>query len=926
MWEVFGKHSEKHRKRKSECVEDSSNLALPDSTQNKSSNISIISQYPATDIQHKRPSSSGQTLTNSGYSVIQQKDSTGLQTFQTDCAVVGSINTAVSSLEYQSSQTKRARFGGTNNEIFGNQSQALEAQHLSKSLLPPNVTPVVQENVYVSYVQNPAESTNKQQPSRCETPPINRKFSLEISGRKHICEDQVYQLLNDLKFPISKLIACSPVDNVCEIVCKSRCDVLELFELLNNCRSGDLYECVELYEKEEVQVKVWPVSVFLDHSHIQSYLEQNHGKVLSISYVRNRYGLLSNARMTSMNRRDLDQKPIPNQIFVGGKKLFVTYEGQMPQEPRNDNNIVSSELNGNKPVIDLTSDSESGQSTKFYGNDQTPQVELTNSLQVFSAAANTDGLSECHEKGAVHNVPPIVMNSFSAPVVQNPPDICGHGGNGHIQNNFEENHGSNFESSPVKNGNRLLSENHLAVRKNVNSKLVSAKTCNSEREVSSTQDVQAQQKKLTPQSGIDIFSNIDLLLSVAESVEESDQASSSKVEGLDQILGIQPNNSLSVSSSLAAANSTLQDDQNVCTQTRSSDVGDNLPTSVAQNPTIRAGGSMQSSFSQNSANSALFSQPSSTYVGASMNCPVTPLPSSQHWVMNTSMSTQQPLPADNSLQYPVHMQYLSNVQAPTHSMPAPTGNLQHTEIIISKLKTYQYKSLFSWRDDEKRELLRVYEQIHQISDEQLTTNAAKLFPEELNLFLIELTESQIDSLLFILTKVEKRIKWLLLMECFYKPEDVGRLFEAIQAMPGKIERLYIGGNIIPKIPSKSFFNKIEDGLNMRNCFPDGDATDGKRDANQSEIDEIQRVLDQLDDSVLFMSCYVCVKLNIAEEFNLKLLIYRSWKFILVCAMVNGSDSARERIVTSSCDVVIFKQEIGFTSINTVIEIDSFTQK
>ncbi|CAK8679111.1 unnamed protein product [Clavelina lepadiformis] len=444
------------------------------------------------------------------------------------------------------------------------------------------------------------------------------------------------------------------------------------------------------------------------------------------------------------------------------------------------------------------------------------------------------------------------MNSFSAPVVQNPPDICGHGGNGHIQNNFEENHGSNFESSPVKNGNRLLSENHLAVRKNVNSKLVSAKTCNSEREVSSTQDVQAQQKKLTPQRGIDIFSNIDLLLSVAESVEESDQASSSKVEGLDQILGIQPNNSLSVSSSLAAANSTLQDDQNVCTQTRSSDVGDNLPTPVARNPTICAGGSMQRSFSQNSANSALFSQPSSTYVGGSMNCPVTPLPSSQHWVMNTSVSTQQPLPAGNSLQYPVHMQYLSNVQASTHSMPSPTGNLQHTEIIISKLKTYQYKSLFSWRDDDKRELLRVYEQILQINDEQLTTNAAELFPEDLRLSDIELTESQIDSLLFILTKVEKRIKWLLLFDCFSKPEDVGRLFEAIQAMPGKIRWLNISGNIIPKIPSKSFFNKIEDYLGMWKCFPDHDAIDGKRNANQSEIAEIQRVLDQLDDSELMV--------------------------------------------------------------------------
>ncbi|CAK8679117.1 unnamed protein product [Clavelina lepadiformis] len=145
-------------------------------------------------------------------------------------------------------------------------------------------------------------------------------------------------------------------------------------------------------------------------------------------------------------------------------------------------------------------------------------------------------------------------------------------------------------------------------------------------------------------------------------------------------------------------------------------------------------------------------------------------------------------------------------------------------------------------------------------------------------------------------------------------------------MANMIGVLGISGNIIPKIPSKSFFNKIEDVLEMWKCFPDDDATDGKRYANQSEIAEIQRVLDQLDDSVLFMSCYVCVKLNIAEEFNLKLLIYRSWKFFLVGAMVNLSNSARESIVTSPCDVVIFKQEIGFTSINTVLKIDSFTQK
>ena len=104
---------------------------------------------------------------------------------------------------------------------------------------------------------------------------------------------------------------------------------------------------------------------------------------------------------------------------------------------------------------------------------------------------------------------------------------------------------------------------------------------------------------------------------------------------------------------------------------------------------------------------------------------------------------------------------------------------------LFKCKTSENES-YICLEYEPLELLRIYEQIREINDEQLTTNAAELFPEELSLSSIKLTESQIDSLLFILTKVEKRIKWLRLVSCFYKPEDVGRLFEAIQAMPGKV--------------------------------------------------------------------------------------------------------------------------------------------
>ncbi|XP_076825836.1 serine/threonine-protein kinase/endoribonuclease IRE1-like isoform X3 [Clavelina lepadiformis] len=163
-----------------------------------------------------------------------------------------------------------------------------------------------------------------------------------------------------------------------------------------------------------------------------------------------------------------------------------------------------------------------------------------------------------------------------------------------------------------------------------------------------------------------------------------------------------------------------------------------------------------------------------------------------------------------------------------HTGSTKQGSLENEERrkITRKIEKFQH----GWNVSRGKgygplDLLRLYEQIFQINDEQLTTNAAELFPEELNLSDIKLTESQIDLLLFILTKVKKRIKLLLLIYCFSKPEDVGRLFEAIQAMPGKIRWLDISGNTIPKIPSKSFFNKIEDLLDMWDCFRDDDATE-----------------------------------------------------------------------------------------------------
>ncbi|CAK8687453.1 unnamed protein product [Clavelina lepadiformis] len=77
-----------------------------------------------------------------------------------------------------------------------------------------------------------------------------------------------------------------------------------------------------------------------------------------------------------------------------------------------------------------------------------------------------------------------------------------------------------------------------------------------------------------------------------------------------------------------------------------------------------------------------------------------------------------------------------------------------------------------------------------------------------------------------------------------------------------VKELDIVGNIIKDIPGPEFFAKIDERLYMAGCFENG-----RIFPNSSEKQEIQLALDQLHDSVLFMSYHVCVNLNFAQKFN-----------------------------------------------------------
>ena len=79
--------------------------------------------------------------------------------------------------------------------------------------------------------------------------------------------------------------------------------------------------------------------------------------------------------------------------------------------------------------------------------------------------------------------------------------------------------------------------------------------------------------------------------------------------------------------------------------------------------------------------------------------------------------------------------------------------------------------------------------------------------------------------------------------------------------------LNINGNIIPEIPSREFFAKVEEKLDMWDCFSRGDGIELGRAATKYERNQIQKTLNELEDTVLFWSCQVCVELKIKDKFN-----------------------------------------------------------
>ncbi|CAK8679146.1 unnamed protein product [Clavelina lepadiformis] len=999
-WKTLGRHIH-DKKSRSDYFERPFNTAMPESTQNTTSDVSN-SQAPrssnrfaaSSNVQRGLSSVSGQ-IANNDYMAInrpvlrQAETSAGAETSHSsqpsgfvqeqqnlvnNLSESGPLNPApsvqqnvppashISAVLTISNSTTR-----TDLTSLCHPSQAKRARYDDNTNSPSrgqveNSTGHDMPNTNLTFSQNP-HGSNVQNVNKV---PSALKNTLKVYGNSDLNRDFVKKLLQDVHFLNSKIsgiagkLTNSTCSNLhCEIICKTREDVVELFDALKS-HETKFNIIVELCQKEEINVQLDSVPFTLEDGHILSYLQQNHGTVSASGVCRNQDedGYYTETCTVVMKRRDLDQNPISDKIVIDENTIHVSYEGQMLQHPPPaTSSAVSSESNDALSFLALLASVDDREINRTH---QISEVQssgsriMSLSSSTTTTTTSTNPTPEHIEKVPTQNVPPPVFPARPTQAVlttlqpvrcsiqssiSTQSTVCAATTNSSTYSvgNTQQSH---LQPSPQQLSRFVPPPHNYHMNYNNNHGLQArhplinnAPSC-FQQATGSAPPIYNQVQPALPQQphrnrGYDILSNPPLAHPGGAS-QDSDPSQHSQIA----VVPIQDKQA-------GASGTVVQVGDYIPTMSREPDEAElQIPNQNSQLlSTSQTGGVEQPLTNQNNefdsqqptheecrqnmmdtsfVNSGGYAENSPTVedlVDAIVPSQAMPIignlgttdsignnisslnqnfheveqPASNQYteLQSTSKSQQQQTDEENrvDVEETASMQHsdLSEVEDSEsdklssdssglggdcwglrnwfyvdgeadddmsgNSLYGSVENSKHRKI-IRKLTKYEDECY----NGDVYHLQRLYKRIHKINDEQLTSKALELFPQKLAIYFAKFTE--LDLFLFVLTKVEKCIEFLDLSYCSSEPEDVGRLFSAIQQMPGKIRELTISGNIIPEIPSSSFFNKVSEKLWMRHCFHDEGAWYGERDANQSEKDEIQKNLDQLDN--LELEVYVGV--------------------------------------------------------------------
>ncbi|XP_076809849.1 uncharacterized protein LOC143452682 [Clavelina lepadiformis] len=307
---------------------------------------------------------------------------------------------------------KRVCYGANNNTTGRNQSDN-SSDRVSTNNNPHQLC--LEQNHIVDTTEDASSAASNDLSSSSSSEVSSAwRNSLRVAGTegRQLNSSDMKKILDNVQFLRSKITGVaddlSDSDNAyCEVSCQSTDDVVDLFYLLKR-RESDFKIKVELYHKEEIEVKLDAVPLRFEVSRVQSYLHRNHGTVLppGITRMRDEVGFHTGSCTLLMRRRDLDKKPIPQQIDVDGSKIRVSYKEQNLQEPSLPA-ASSAEPNAGGSFLGLlySAEPERADGREVHGNEPKPGFQVDDNLQVTPTTMSTFN-STSENVGIAFNGPP----------------------------------------------------------------------------------------------------------------------------------------------------------------------------------------------------------------------------------------------------------------------------------------------------------------------------------------------------------------------------------------------------------------------------------------------------------------------------------------------------------------------------------------
>ena len=106
---------------------------------------------------------------------------------------------------------------------------------------------------------------------------------------------------------------------------KNKSYALKLAKLL---KENDKVQEVIAYAESNVDVRILHVPPRFPETPLFDYIQLNHGQIIKTFRQKDRYNLETGVRIFKLERKNLENNPIPSFLFFGKYKFLVKYEGQ----------------------------------------------------------------------------------------------------------------------------------------------------------------------------------------------------------------------------------------------------------------------------------------------------------------------------------------------------------------------------------------------------------------------------------------------------------------------------------------------------------------------------------------------------------------------------------------------------------------------